>query len=784
MAYGTIIICERRKSFMKKFLSVVLCFVMVSALFAGMGGLNAQKAQAADRLQNSTENRTKDEVIAQYDASLPEFNYSQSVYEQEPSITAPYAAGSLKTQVIDDTLRQINYLRWLAGMDSVSLLEDRMEYNQAGGVLMASTSTLAHSIAKPSDMDDDFYSKASKGIGSGSFYPDLYSYVLWSANCSAGDYINDSIKGYTDDTNNVQASSVGHRLSILDYKSASVSFGSADGGSYRRYSCLSMYRYSTRSSENDAEYYSWPSAGYFPTESIDSNALWSVTLGDDYTASSDISVYFSVDGVNYSAQFDVNKHKSYYNSILIWLPDEVKSLIAPTGSYEDGAEVGLIITGIKDKNGDDKTISHTVKFFNASSIVPQSISVWKHASGNSYSSFNYISMEKGEECELWIVFNPNDSTNKKISLESTIPGAVSFTYTRIDHNGVFISLKALRAGTPTVTLRSEGNPALTKEFTMNITSTEPEPELKISRATLKLENDITVIFKADAQLDTIYHDLYVEVVQETADGTKTQTINGQLSADGQFYEFAYTGVNAKEVGDLLDATIYGYVEDTLVQGETKQDYSVKQYCMSQLSKTDAELSALGLSAAKISALRTLMVDLLNYAATAQNYFGYKTTALANADLTAAQLAYASDDSVLDNMTNVTNTKYETISSPTASWKAAGLNLLSKTTIRVKFAYDGDTEDIAVVAKVNGIETYITQFDEAGAGAYYAYFDGIKASQFDSPVDFVIMSGDTKISNTLRYSVESYASKNKDNVSVGDIVCAMMKYGKSAKAYAG
>ena len=89
MAYGTIIICERRKSFMKKFLSIVLCLVMVSALFAGMGGLNAQKAQAADRLQNSTENRTKDEVIAQYDASLPEFNYSQSVYEQEPSITAP-----------------------------------------------------------------------------------------------------------------------------------------------------------------------------------------------------------------------------------------------------------------------------------------------------------------------------------------------------------------------------------------------------------------------------------------------------------------------------------------------------------------------------------------------------------------------------------------------------------------------------------------------------------------------------------------------------------------------
>ena len=45
-----------------------------------------------------------------------------------------------------------------------------------------------------------------------------------------------------------------------------------------------------------------------------------------------------------------------------------------------------------------------------------------------------------------------------------------------------------------------------------------------------------------------------------------------------------------------------------------------------------------------------------------------------------------------------------------------------------------------------------------------------------------MDGDSVVSNTARYSVASYAVKYKDNATVGPVVCAMMKYGKSAAAY--
>ena len=310
--------------------------------------------------------------------------------------------------------------------------------------------------------------------------------------------------------------------------------------------------------------------------------------------------------------------------------------------------------------------------------------------------------------------------------------------------------------------------------------------LRVSNATLQLENDISIVFKAAASVvDNSYENCYVKVVQELENGeTETQTIDGVLSSDRQNYEFKYTGVDAKEVGDLIDITIYAYNADgKLVTGETKEDYSVMAYCTSWLSKTDEQLTASGLSDDKIATFRTLLADLVNYAAAAQEYFGYKTDALVNAQLTDEQKAYASDDSVLDALENITNTAYVKSEKPTVTWKGAGLNLLSKTTVRVKFAYAGDISDISVAVKVDEkAATELTEFTSAGTGMYYVYFDEMTAYQFGEPLDFTVMKAGEAISNTLRYSVESYVAKNKDNATVGAVVSAMMKYGKAAMAY--
>ena len=310
-------------------------------------------------------------------------------------------------------------------------------------------------------------------------------------------------------------------------------------------------------------------------------------------------------------------------------------------------------------------------------------------------------------------------------------------------------------------------------------------EFKLTKATLQLENDITVVFKAPVELEAVYSDCYIEVVQQLEnEETETHTIPGVKSADGTMYEFKYTGVNAKEVGDLLDATIYGYdAEGNLVQGETLADYSVKQYCDSQLSKTSEELTAQGMSEAKQSAFRTLLVDMLNYATEAQVYFNYKADTLVNADLTDELKVYASSDNVLADLQNVTNIKHVEIENPSATWKAATLQLLSKTTVRVKFAYSGDISQVVMKVRVNeGEVVEVAELEDNGDGTYYAYFDGLTAAQFGSSIDFTLEASGVAISNTLRYSVESYVAKNVKNAATGDVVAAIMKYGKASAAF--
>ncbi len=132
---------------------------------------------------------------------------------------------------------------------------------------------------------------------------------------------------------------------------------------------------------------------------------------------------------------------------------------------------------------------------------------------------------------------------------------------------------------------------------------------------------------------------------------------------------------------------------------------------------------------------------------------------------------------------MTNIKQAEIENPLATWKMAGLNLLSKTTIRVKFYYEGDITQASMEAAVEGADsTQINEFKSLGDNYYYVYFDGVPAFRFGTPVDFTLKVNGEPVSNTLRYSVESYAALMREDASVGNVMSAMMKYGKAAQRY--
>ncbi len=269
-----------------------------------------------------------------------------------------------------------------------------------------------------------------------------------------------------------------------------------------------------------------------------------------------------------------------------------------------------------------------------------------------YPSISSLDRQSGEELYLMISDRAPANAEDEIIITSSNPEVIKCT-DLVGGTSQQAKLTMLQKGTATITLCSKYNPALVKTYTFTVDGgEEPEPkaELELKSAALKLENDITVIFKADAALDAEgYRDYYVEIVQQKENGeTETATIQGVKSEDGQYYEFPYTGVNAKETGDSINATIFAYdADNNLVQGKTKENYSVKEYCRSMLDKTEDELTAMGLSVDKQASLKNLLVDLLNYSSEAQKYFTYKTDALANAALTdAEQSAYASSDDVI------------------------------------------------------------------------------------------------------------------------------------------
>ena len=287
-------------------------------------------------------------------------------------------------------------------------------------------------------------------------------------------------------------------------------------------------------------------------------------------------------------------------------------------------------------------------------------------------------------------------------------------------------------------------------------------ELKFNSANVALYSDLTVNFMVSA--DLFIEDAYTNpyVVYEL--GYWKATVTDYTIRNGN-YAFACNHLSASQIGDTIKATIYA-----TLNGEVHSytmEYSVAQYCYSMLEKTnDAKL-------------RTLLVDLLNYGSAAQTYAWYKDKTLSNAKLTAEQKAWGTQGTPA--LSSKLNTKAVVVENATVTWKAASLVLDNAVTMRFRFAADS-VDGLTVKVTGAGQEWTISQFEDAGDGQYYVYFSGLSARQMREVVSVTVYEGDTAVSNTLEYSIETYACKTQNVARLGDLVLAMMRYGDSAAAY--
>ena len=303
-----------------------------------------------------------------------------------------------------------------------------------------------------------------------------------------------------------------------------------------------------------------------------------------------------------------------------------------------------------------------------------------------------------------------------------------------------------------------------------ITETIPTIEkLAFKGASLTLHHNLAINYKVDKALfDTVgYTNPYV--VFEI--GGKKTTVKA-YSVEGDRYVFRFRNIAPNQMNDTIYATLYATYNGVEYASETKE-YIVAEYCYSTLNKYSAD---------DYAELRTLLVDLLHYGAQSQLYTKYNVDNLVNANLTEVQLAWGTDDD--PTLTNSLNTEYETVENPLITWKGASLNLNDSVSMRFKFI----AEDIAglslKIASETGEWNITSNNFVLEDGVYTVRFSGLNAGQMSEKVYITMYKDGIAVSNTVCYSIESYAYSKQDSTIeyLSDLVKAMMKYGNSAHSY--
>ena len=303
----------------------------------------------------------------------------------------------------------------------------------------------------------------------------------------------------------------------------------------------------------------------------------------------------------------------------------------------------------------------------------------------------------------------------------------------------------------------------------NKTAPEEKPSPVINTVSLSLESSITMNFKVLKSSLSSFDEFYMTFEC----GGKEEKVTDYKETD-KYYVFSYKGINPQLMNDNVTAVLHAK--------NKSEEYTSPEKIMSV--REDAYTMLDRYSDDEHSKLRTLLVDLLNYGAAAQIYAGYQTDNLVNSDLTDVQKDWASKDTT--EFKNIRNLNYKTISNPTAEWKTCSLVLKNSIMVKVKFsAKDVENKTVEIVLK-NAKFTYTKDdFVNNGDGTYYVYCNELFANELSDDLLFTIYENGVPCSNTMLFSVESYARLVRDNYKdkpLDKMTTAMMLYGNSAKAY--
>ncbi|WP_336747571.1 CAP domain-containing protein [Paenibacillus sp. y28] len=303
-------------------------------------------------------------VIALNKKYAPTFTGDRFV--EQPSYTAPYAAGKLADGFLQDGINIVNFAREMAGVPVISLDPELNDSAMHAMTIFEAGNQFTHNPIKPVDMSDSFYQKglaAAKG-----------NLAPTRENSNRTELL-DGLKLMFMDQG---VTTLGHRRNLLapvvnklgiGYSSLNID-GTNPTNTNVKAKLITNFG-TTKNNSYNYDYIAWPSKGYFPVDWLAPGVNFSVSLNPDKYQPVDwtkvgVAVTNLLDGSTRNLVygktdgFYVNVENRGEGAVIAFFPkDKAEFLKAPNA----GDEFQIEITGLTKTDGTPATIKYTVKLF-------------------------------------------------------------------------------------------------------------------------------------------------------------------------------------------------------------------------------------------------------------------------------------------------------------------------------------------------------------------------------------------------------------------------------------
>ncbi len=295
--------------------------------------------------------RSADEIRKYYNSH--QFSLTKRFTMKVPYDAKNSIAGAPADEDVRDALNAFNLVRYIAGLNEVTINPQYAEWCQTGATLLTEVKKLTHTPAKPSTVTDEFYKIGKKGTSESN---------IASGYTNLADAV---ITGWMEDGDAGNISVIGHRRWCLDPNMQQTGFGHS--GNYEIMYSWDSYNQQKTDDWYKYDYIMWPAAN-MPIDYF--YGPWNVNLNSEFynvPDSSKVKVTLVQNGKTGSTvtldSSNKDKYGKYFNVTSAGYGYGQSIIFEPMMSINAGDSVQVTISGLTDPYGNPEEISYTVNFF-------------------------------------------------------------------------------------------------------------------------------------------------------------------------------------------------------------------------------------------------------------------------------------------------------------------------------------------------------------------------------------------------------------------------------------